>query len=63
MTPTKKTVKKTRSRVWLQIFENFDELLNQVEMLDIVTPTIYHYDYAMKAIEKVFIFFHRKTCN
>lgn len=29
-------------------------------MLDIVTPTIYHYDYAMKAIEKGLHFFIEK---
>ena len=32
-------------------------------MLDIVTPTVYHYDYAMKAMKKGFIFFYRKTSN
>lgn len=28
-------------------------------MLDIVTPTIYHYDYALQAIEKAFIFYRK----
>lgn len=41
-------------------FENFDELLEKIEMLDIVTPTIYHYDYALKAIEKGLHFFIEK---
>jgi predicted dehydrogenase len=41
-------------------FENFDELLSQIEVLDIVTPTIYHYDYAMKAMAKGVHFFIEK---
>lgn len=48
----KENGKKLEAEFGYKYFENFDELLNQVEMLDIVTPTIYHYDYAMKAIEK-----------
>ena len=31
-------------------FEDFNSLLEQIDMLDIVTPTLYHYDYALKAI-------------
>ena len=41
-------------------FENFEDLLNEIEMLDIVTPTLYHYDYAMKAIDKRIHFFIEK---
>ena len=41
-------------------FENFEDLLNEIDMLDIVTPTVYHYDYAMKAIEKGIHFFIEK---
>lgn len=41
-------------------FENFEELLSQIDMLDIVTPTLYHYDYAMKAIESRKHFFIEK---
>ncbi|KQR91484.1 oxidoreductase [Chryseobacterium sp. Leaf180] len=41
-------------------FENLDELLDQIEVLDIVTPTLYHYDYALKAIEKGLHFFIEK---
>lgn len=48
--------KKLEAEFGYKYFENFDELLEQIEMLDIVTPTIYHYDYALKAIEKSFIF-------
>lgn len=41
-------------------FSDFDELLSQIEVLDIVTPTIYHHDYALKAIEKGKHFFIEK---
>ena len=41
-------------------FENFEDLLDEIDMLDIVTPTVYHYDYAMKAIEKGIHFFIEK---
>lgn len=41
-------------------FENFEDLLEEIDMLDIVTPTVYHYDYAMKAIEKGIHFFIEK---
>src|SRR5690606_25323641 len=43
-----------------RFFKNFDDLLAEIEMLDIVTPTLYHYDYAMKAIEKRIHFFIEK---
>ncbi|MBH1959447.1 MAG: Gfo/Idh/MocA family oxidoreductase [Flavobacteriia bacterium] len=41
-------------------FERFEELLQEIDMLDIVTPTLYHYDYAMKAIENHKHFFIEK---
>lgn len=41
-------------------FENFDDLVKQVDMLDIVTPTLYHYEYALKAIENRKHFFIEK---
>lgn len=41
-------------------FNNFDELLTEVDMVDIVTPTLYHYDYALKAIERRKHFFIEK---
>lgn len=31
-------------------FDDFEALLSQIDVLDIVTPTIYHYDYAKKTI-------------
>ena len=44
--------KKLEAEFGYKYFENFDDLLAEIDMLDIVTPTVYHYDYAMKAIEK-----------
>ncbi len=32
-------------------FDNFDELLNEVDIIDIVTPTITHFELAAKAIQ------------
>ena len=52
--------KKLEKELGYSFFENFDDLLEQIEMLDIVTPTLYHYDYAMKAIEKRIPFFIEK---
>jgi len=52
--------KKLEAELGYTYFENFDDLLNEIKMLDIVTPTIYHYDYALKAIEKGLHFFIEK---
>ncbi len=52
--------RKLQAELGYRYFENFDDLLNEIEMLDIVTPTIYHYDYALKAIEKGLHFFIEK---
>lgn len=41
-------------------FEDFQELLDKIDMLDIVTPTLYHYDYALKAIDNKKHFFIEK---
>lgn len=41
-------------------FDQLDELLSQIDMLDIVTPTIYHFDYAKLAIEQGLHFFIEK---
>jgi predicted dehydrogenase len=52
--------KKIEAELGYKYFENFDDLLDQIEMLDIVTPTLYHYDYALKAIAKGLHFFIEK---
>lgn len=36
----------------VRAFEDMDRLLEAVEVADIVTPTLFHYDCALKAIEK-----------
>ncbi|SDE04154.1 Gfo/Idh/MocA family oxidoreductase [Riemerella columbipharyngis] len=41
-------------------FEDLEALLSEIEMLDIVTPTLYHYDYAQKAIDRGLPFFIEK---
>lgn len=52
--------KKLEAEFGYKFFENFDELLAQIDVLDIVTPTLYHYDYALKAIENRKHFFIEK---
>lgn len=52
--------RKLEAEFGYKYFENFDDLLDEIDMLDIVTPTVYHYDYAMKAIEKGIHFFIEK---
>ena len=52
--------RKLEAEFGYKYFESFDDLLDEIEMLDIVTPTVYHYDYAMKAIEKGIHFFIEK---
>ena len=52
--------KKLEAELGYKYFEDFEELLDQIDMLDIVTPTLYHYDYAMKAISKGLHFFIEK---
>ncbi len=52
--------RKLESELGYRYFESFEDLLNEIEMLDIVTPTLYHYDYALKAIEKGIHFFIEK---
>ena len=52
--------KKLEAELGYRYFENFEDLLAEIEMLDIVTPTIYHYDYAIKAIKKGIHFFIEK---
>ncbi|RRQ46126.1 Gfo/Idh/MocA family protein [Chryseobacterium sp. SC28] len=52
--------RKLEAELGYKYFKNFNELLNEIEMLDIVTPTLYHYDYAIKAIQKGIHFFIEK---
>ncbi|MDR2122878.1 MAG: Gfo/Idh/MocA family oxidoreductase [Flavobacteriaceae bacterium] len=43
--------KKLEAEFGYKFFENFEELLSQVDVLDIVTPTFAHFEYAEKAIK------------
>lgn len=52
--------KKLQEELGYTYFENFDELLSQIDVLDIVTPTLYHYDYAIAAIQNNKHFFIEK---
>ena len=52
--------KKIEAEFGYRYFDNFDNLLKEIDMLDIVTPTVYHYDYAMKAIQNHKHFFIEK---
>ncbi|MCU7613987.1 Gfo/Idh/MocA family oxidoreductase [Chryseobacterium sp. GMJ5] len=52
--------KKLEAEFGYPFFENLDDLMDKIDMLDIVTPTLYHYDYALKAINKGLHFFIEK---
>lgn len=52
--------KKLEEEFGYKFYENLDELLEQIEVLDIVTPTFYHHHYAKIAIEKGLHFFIEK---
>jgi predicted dehydrogenase len=46
------TVESVSKEFQIHAFKNIDELIENVDVLDIVTPTISHYTYAMKALKK-----------
>ncbi len=52
--------KKLEAEFGYKFFENFEELLSQIDILDIVTPTFAHFDYAEKAIQSKKHFFIEK---
>ena len=52
--------KKIEEKFGYKFYENLDELLEKIEMLDIVTPTFYHHHYAKMAIERGLHFFIEK---
>ena len=56
----KENGKKLEAEFGYRFFENFDDLLKEIDMLDIVTPTLYHYNYALKAIDHKKHFFIEK---
>lgn len=52
--------KKLEEEFGYKFYENLEDLLEQIEVLDIVTPTLYHHHYAKIAIEKGLHFFIEK---
>lgn len=58
--PDTENGKKLEQEFGYPFFDDLNALLSQIEVLDIVTPTLYHYDYAKKAIAKGLHFFIEK---
>lgn len=52
--------KKLEQEFGYKYYNDLDNLLNDIQVLDIVTPTLFHYEYAKKAIEKGLHFFIEK---
>lgn len=52
--------KKLEQEFCYKYYNDLDNLLNDIQVLDIVTPTLFHYEYAKKAIEKGLHFFIEK---
>ncbi|MRN16995.1 gfo/Idh/MocA family oxidoreductase [Riemerella anatipestifer] len=52
--------KRLEAEFGYKYYPNFEDLLNDIEMLDIVTPTLFHYNYAQKAIDHGKHFFIEK---
>lgn len=50
--PDEQTAKEVSEKYKLKNFSSPDELLNEVDLVDIVTPTQYHFDLCEKAIRK-----------
>ena len=45
-------------------YESFEKMIEEIDVLDIVTPTPSHYGYALKAIEKgVHVFIEKPVCS
>ena len=49
--PDDANAKKAADEFGVKRFANADELMEQVEALDIVTPTVHHFEYASKALK------------
>ena len=52
--------KKLEKEFGYKYYNDLDQLLSEIQVLDIVTPTLFHYEYAKKAIEKGIHFFIEK---
>jgi len=52
--------KKIEKEFGYKYYTNLDDLLKNIQILDVVTPTIFHYEYAKKAIDNSLHFFIEK---
>lgn len=50
--PDHENARAVQSELGIIAFGNMDELIDAVDVIDIVTPTIFHYDCAVRAIKK-----------
>ena len=60
----KKHSKEIEKEYGCKAYNSFEEMLNDIDVLDIVTPTPFHFDYAKKAIEKgIHVFIEKPLCS
>ena len=56
--------KKTANEFGCKSYASFEEMIEEIDVLDIVTPTPSHYSYALKAIEKeIHVFVEKPVCS
>ena len=56
--------KKAASEFGCKSYSSFEEMIEDVDVLDIVTPTPSHYSYALKAVENgVHVFIEKPVCS
>ena len=53
--PNNENAQRAITEFGLKRFDSEDELLAAVECVDIVTPTLYHFNAAQKAVKNIFI--------
>src|SRR5688572_13486069 len=44
--------KKVSEELGIKYYSSADDLIDESDVIDIITPTLYHYEYASKAIKK-----------
>ena len=60
----KKHSKEMEKEYGCKAYNSFEEMLNDIDVLDIVTPTPFHFDYAKKAVEKgIHVFIEKPVCS
>jgi hypothetical protein len=58
--PSKEVSQEVSKELGLKAFDSIDELIDEVDVVDIVTPTLNHYDCAVKSLKKSKHFFIEK---